>query len=151
MKYLHLFSLFILSLVFAAAAQAQDKPTKTKVKKEKVKPKHPPLLFHDFSTVIKGKLKEKSWTKSTQNYCTQDSSYLVLVEENGKEHILDFPANRPSADQYKRWLNKTVHLKGDFVNRPIKANKDEMPPDTKEISSDFTCIVFTVRYMVRKR
>jgi uncharacterized protein YutD len=129
MKYLHLFSLFILSLVFATTIQAQGKDKD-----------------------LKGTFKEKPWAKSGQSYCAQGSNYFVLVEKNGAEHVLDFSKDAGAATQYRKWLNKPVRVKGDFTTRTIKANKDEISqrpisygPDGKEISSDYTCTVFTVK------
>ena len=118
--------------LWATAAQAQDKVVKDKD--------------------IKGTLKEKPWAKSMQSYCAQGSNYFVLVEKNGTEHVLDFTKDSGKAEQYRKWLNKPVRVKGDFVTRTIKANKNEISqrpisygPDGKEISSDYTCTVFTVK------
>jgi uncharacterized protein YutD len=137
MKYLPLFSLFMLVFFLTTTAQAQDKVGKDKVAKDKD---------------LKGTFLEKPWAKSTQSYCAQGSNYFVLVEKNGAEHVLDFSKDSGKAEQYKKWLNKPVRLKGEFTTRTIKANPNEISqrpisygPDGKEISSDYTCTVFTVK------
>lgn len=126
-------------LVFflTTTAQAQDKVAKDKVAKDKD---------------LKGTFLEKPWAKSTQSYCAQGSNYFVLVEKNGTEHVLDFSKDSGKAEQYRKWLNKPVRVKGDFTTRTIKANPNEISqrpitygPDGKEVSSDYTCTVFTVK------
>lgn len=101
---------------------------------------------------ITGLLIKKPWSKSTDSYCAQGSDFYVLQTKDDT-HILDFSEYKNPSNQWSKWVNKTVRIKGESRTRTIKAPDDPMmqrpadviSPDGKKISSDFTCTVFVVK------
>lgn len=100
------------------------------------------------TTTLRGTLKHKSWSKSTQSYCAQGSDYYVLrVITKGplEEHVLEFKGVKMKKVQ--KYEGKIVFLTGTFRDKKI-VNDD--PYSQKPVSGmegdddEFNCRVFQV-------
>ena len=137
-------------MFFANTATAQSKGG-SKSKANTTKSNSNNAAANQKAEEIKGILKEKPWTKSEQSYCARGSEYFVLVEANGTEHVLDFTKYSSPAEQWKKWANKEVRIKGSFETRTIKPSSNPMeqrivtPDGPDGEPTAYTCTTFTVK------
>jgi uncharacterized protein YutD len=151
MKFVSFLSLMLVVMFFANTATAQSKGG-SKSKANTTKSNSNKAAANQKAEEIKGILKEKPWTKSEQSYCARGSEYFVLVEANGTEHVLDFTKYSSPAEQWKKWANKEVAIKGMFETRIIEFNDNNSMeqrivtpngPDGKP--TNYSCTTFTVK------
>ncbi len=150
MKFVSFLSLMLVAMFFANTATAQSKGG-SKSKANTTKANSNNATANQKAEELKGILKEKPWTKSAQSYCARGSEYFVLVEANGTEHVLDFTKYSSPAEQWKKWADKEVRIKGSFETRTIKPSSDPMeqrivtPDGPDGEPTAYTCTTFTVK------
>ncbi len=109
------------------------------------------LPLTSWAQSLKGTLKMKSWSKSTQSYCAQGSDYYILQNSNG-ETVLDLSQSDYKLDDLKKWNGKKVVITGALKTRTIKGSDN--PMEQRPVSSDgndFTCKVWEVKKITAPR